>query len=287
MDHQEAQIRNLPCWKGNITVRTLPGGITNRNFLIEDASGKFVVRLGGDLSIHHVMRFNEHTASRAAAQAGVSPQVIHAEPGILVLEYIDAKPPDAVGIRSHIDEIVDLVRRVHHDVPKHLHGPVLAFWVFHVIRDYAATLGEAGYNVDLQKLLDRAQELEKAVGEVEIVFGHNDLLAGNFLNDGKKWWLIDWEYAGFNSPLFDLGGLASNNEFSEDEESHMLELYFGHAADPALWRKYQAMKAASLLREAMWSMVSEIHSKIDFDYKAYTQANLKRFEEAWTRFAEL
>jgi len=92
------------------------------------------------------------------------------------------------------------------------------------------------------------------------------------------------DYAGFNSPLFDLGGLASNNGLTEPQERWLLETYFETALTDALWHRYQAMKCASLLRETMWSMVSEIHSKLDFDYPAYTRQNLARFEAAFDAF---
>ena len=105
--------------------------------------------------------------------------------------------------------------------------------------------------------------------------------AGNFLDDGDRLWLIDWDYAGFNSPLFDLGGLASNNESRRGaDERWLLEAYFGARRCASSARRYQAMKCASLLRETMWSMVSELHSTLDFDYAAYTADNLGRFEAA-------
>ncbi len=110
------------------------------------------------------------------------------------------------------------------------------------------------------------------------MFGHNDLLAANLIDDGIRLWLVDWEYGGFNSPLFDLGGLASNNELSPDPEDWLLETYFGAPVTDDLRRRYAAMKCASLLREAMWSMVSELHLTVDFDYQAYTAENLRRFE---------
>ena len=100
----------------------------------------------------------------------------------------------------------------------------------------------------------------------------------NFLDDGQRLWLIDWDYAGFNSPLFDLANLASNNELAPEQERYVLETYFGAPPTPELQLQYSAMKCASLLRETMWSMVSEIHSKLDFDYKAYTADYLARFE---------
>jgi len=133
-------------------------------------------------------------------------------------------------------------------------------------------------------LMDIAAKLEKAVGAIEPVFGHNDLLAANFIDDGARLWLVDWDYAGYNSALFDLGGLASNNELSSDQERWLLETYFGAPPTDDLRRRYGAMKCASLLRETMWSMVSEIHSVLDFDFVAYTALNMARFRRAHEGF---
>ena len=178
--------------------------------------------------------------------------------------------------------------KCHHEMPKHLPGTALTFWVFQVIRGYAKTLreGESRMVPALPRFLEINSALEHTVGAIELVFGHNDLLAGNFIDDGKRLWLIDWDYAGFNSPLFDLANLTSNNEFSEKQEHTLLEEYFESRTDKDLWRRYHAMKCASLLREAMWGMVSEIHSELDFDFVKYTAENLERFEKAHTHFVE-
>ena len=191
------------------------------------------------------------------------------------------------AIRPGSGEILALVKRVHLDMPRYLRGPLLAFWVFHTIRDYAHTLEEAGsrYAPRLPEMIDVATDLEFAVGPIDLVFGHNDLLPGNFIDDGERIWLIDWDYAGFNSPLFDLANLASNNELDAEQEAWMLATYFGRKPDDRLWQSYRAMKCASLLREAMWSMVSEIYSELDFDYAAYTVDYMDRFARAHSAFA--
>jgi thiamine kinase-like enzyme len=132
--------------------------------------------------------------------------------------------------------------------------------------------------------MPQAERLEKAVGPIDLVFGHNDLLAANIIDDGKRLWLVDWEYAGFNSPLFDLGGLSSNSELPNERREHLLELYFERPATDELRLRFAAMTAASLLRETMWSMISELDPKIDFDYAAYTAENLARYERAFATF---
>ncbi len=264
------------------------GGITNRNFLVRDGDRRAVVRLGADIPVHQILRFNELAASQAAHAAGVSPAVIHHEPGLLVIDFIEARTLTAADFAQEatLEKAVTLLARAHRDIPAHLRGPALMFWVFHVIRDYAATLhaGASRHIPRLAALLGQAAVLEAAVGPIDLVFGHNDLLPANFLDDGARLWLIDWDYAGFNSPLFDLGGLAANNGLTPAQETRMLERYFDRPISLERLHSYHAMKAASALREAMWSMVSEIHSTLDFDYAAYTETNLATYDAAFAAF---
>lgn len=282
------RVAALEIWFGSVDPEPLLGGITNKNFVVRDRGRKYVVRTGGDILVHGVVRANELAATRAAHAAGISPAVLHAEPGIMVIDFIDGRTfmPDDVRNPSNFDRLVDLIRRCHRDVALHLRGPAPMFWPFHVVRDYGHTLREGGsrHLSMLPDLLARAERLEAAVGPIDVVFGHNDLLAANILDDGKRLWLLDWEYAGFNSPLFDLGGLASNSEMPAEMAEALVSAYFGKPVDDSLRRKAAAMTAASLLRETLWAMVSEIHSTVDFDYAAYTAENLARFEAAYTRF---
>ncbi len=283
-EQARAFVEGLSFWKGRVEPVPLSGGITNVNFVVEDSGEKFVVRVGGDIPLHQVMRFNELAASRAAYKAGISPEVVYAEPGALVLRFVEGKTfePEDVRKPENLTAIVELIRRVHYDMPEHFRGPSLIFWVFHLLRDYAGTLRDGGSRMvpALSRLMDIAGAMEREIGPIDLVYGHNDLLSANLIDDGKRLWLIDWDYAGFNSPLFDLSNLASNNEFTPDMEDWLLQAYFGEPPDGRTKRKYAAMKCASLLRETMWSMVQELHSSLDFDFVAYTTENLERFERA-------
>jgi len=284
------RIAALPCWAGPVEIAPLAGGITNRNFLVTDrAAGRFVARLGDDIPVHGVMRFNELAAARAAHAAGLSPEVVHAGDGILVSRFIDGRTFDPAMVRApeNRGRIVQLIRRLHTDVARHLRGPVLAFWPFQVILSYLGTLADDGHPMAgaLPRLAEIARRLERAVGPVTMVFAHNDLLAGNLLDDGARLWLIDWDYAGFDSPLFDLANLSSNNAFTAEDDAWLLAAYFGSRPDAGTARGFQAMKCASLLRETLWSAVSERRSAIAFDYPAYTADYLGRFEEAYRTFA--
>ena len=285
-----AKAASLACWRGPVEIAPLGGGITNHNFLVVCGGERFVARVGGDIPVHGILRFNEHAASRAAHAAGLSPEVVHAEPGALVLRYVEGRIFAEADVRKpeNLARIVPLIHRCHREMPKYLRGAMPMFWVFQVNRGYGATLREDGHPLadELSRLLAINQELEAAVGPITVVFGHNDLLPGNFIDDGRRLWLVDWEYSGFNSALFDLGNLASNNELVPKQEEALLTAYFETPVGEDLRRRYRAMKCASLLREAMWSMVSETRSRLDFDYVAYTAKNLARFEQAYDGYRE-
>ena len=277
------KIKTLSIWKNDLTINPLEGGITNLNFLVNHGNEKLVVRLGQDIPEHLVYRSNEINVSKAAHEIGVSPKLIHSEQGVLVLEFIESETLDPKGVQKNLERIIPIIKKIHNEIPNFLSGQPAIFWVFHVIKYYANFL-RSNHSIHQNKIDDlllKASKLEKLSSPREIVFGHNDFLAANFLDDGSKIWVVDWEYGGFNDPLFDIGGLASNNDFKQDLEKEALEMYYEKSISNDFLLKYDSMKTASLLRETMWSMVSEITSKLDFDYAEYTQENLSKFNDAF------
>ncbi len=287
-----SRVRRLPCWRGEIDIQVLAGGLSNLNFIVEDGSSRYVVRMvGDDEPIHNVMRFNELTGLAAAHAIGLTPGLVYNEPGIMVIEHIDGKTYAAEDINSasNLKRIIPAVRSLHEKGSKHVLGPCLGFWVFRVHRSYAHLLREGSSRMvpHLDRLMSVNDELEEAVGPVHMTFCHNDLLCANFIDDGRKIWLIDWEHCGYGARLFDLANIASNAQMPEDLERLMLAEYFGMEADQIRWRRYKAFRAGSHLREAMWSMASEIYLDLDIDYVSYTQENLDAFEIAYEEFKKL
>ena len=276
-------ISSIPIWQNKIIISKIDGGITNQNFLVTDNNKKYFVRVGEDIPEHLVSRSNELNSSIAAASLGIAPEVIYNNENLQVIKFIESKTLNDKDVKEKIEDIILLIRKVHKEIPKKLNGQSFIFWVFHVIRHYSNYLenNKSKYSSMLSDLLTKSQILEEKSSPYEIVFGHNDLLPANFLDDGNRLWLIDWEYAGYNTPLFDLGGLSSNNNFNPKEEIFLLENYFEKKINPQLLNQYNCLKCASLLRETMWSMVSEITSNIDFDYANYTDENLLKFGETY------
>ncbi len=284
----EDQIARLACFSGPIESEPLSGGLTNRNFMVRHAGERFVVRVGDDNPVHLILRWHELASARAAYRAGIAPEIVHAEPGMLVMRHVAGHTltPEDIADPQRLLALVALLKRCHHEVRQQFIGPLMAFWPFHVARHYARLIQEAGHewSLEVPALLAIADRLEQGVGPVSLVLGHNDLLAANLIDDGQRLWLIDYDYAGLNSPLFDLANLASNNGFDEQAEHEMLTHYFGRTPDRTLLRSYAAMRAASLLRETMWSMVSETHSTLDFDYRSYTLDYRARLDAAILAF---
>jgi thiamine kinase-like enzyme len=275
----ESRVAQLPCWRGPVALEPLKGGLTNISFVATDRGERFVVRCGEDIPVHHVFRDRERAATAAAFEAGLSPALVYAEAGIMVLRFIEGQTLGEADLAANIARIVPLLKKCHEAVGRHVRGPANAFWVFHVIRDYVTLLGAE------PRYLTVADRLEQAQRPLPLVFGHHDLLPGNFIDDSSRLWLIDWEYGGFGTPMFDLANLSSNGNFTAADDAALLEAYFEAEADPRLRRAFLAMKVASALREALWAMVSDIHLKTPgVDYQAHAHAYTARFEAALAAF---
>ena len=287
MGELEGRIAGLPIWQGKPRIEPLVGGLSNISFLVTDAAGKYVARTGADYPFHHVLRAREVMTARAAYAKGFAPEVTYSEPGLMVSRFIDGQVFSEADMRANIEPVARLVRRFHDDMPSGGTGPAFMFWVNHVIRDYAHTLeaSTSPLTARLPQLLVANAELEAAQIALPIRFGHNDLLPANVIDDGRRLWLIDFEYAGFNTAMFDIAGLASNAGFSPEQSDALLAAYFGVPPSLDIRRSHAAMQCASLLREALWGLVSELYLRtpgVDFD--AYAKLNFDRFDAALESF---
>lgn len=286
----EIYAENLDCWGGPVVLSRIEGGLSNDNFLAENNGRKYVVRINGDVPEHGVLRSNDYVCNTAAAAVGIAPAVFHYDTKALVVDYVESKTLNEEDVRDDamLERILDLMLRTHKDAFRQIRGPVCAFWPFRICRDYTFFLEENDSRMIpvLESIQNRNDQLEAAIGSIDLVLGHNDFMAANLLDDGNRLWLIDWEHAGFGSPIFDLANLSSNNKLGERHREWLLEAYFDKPVTDELRTKFRAMSAASLLREAMWSMVSEITSSLDFDYVAYSDDCFEQFNKAFDIFEE-
>jgi thiamine kinase-like enzyme len=287
-DADMRRIAGLPLWRGKIRPEILPGGLSNRNFVVRDGGDAYVVRLvGGDDPAHGIVRAREIAVSQAAHRAGIAPELVHAEPGLLVLRLVEGRTLSAADVAepAMLRRIAALLQRCHGEVAQHLRGPAPCFWVFHALRDYLAALAGHGFASErIERLRGIAAVLETAVGPWRLALTHNDMMPGNLIDDGARLWLIDWEYGGFGAPLFDLATLVVNNALDEAAEEILLAAYFGRPPSAALRRRFAAMRIAAALRESLWARVQQYHATLDFDYAGYAETYEARFEADYAAF---
>lgn len=273
------RLRDLPCWVGEIEMRRLTGGLSNEIWWVKDDVGQHVVRLGRDYPFHHVYRDREVMVARAAARAGFGPEVRYFASGVMVTAFIGAQTWGAADVAAEPARVARLLRDFHDRMGREIEGAAFLFWVFHVIRDYGRILQGSEFAAGVPGWLALAERLEAMQVPLPIVFGHHDLLPANFLDDGERLWLIDFEYAGFGTAMFDLAGAASNAGMAPEAAEELLGVYFGHSPDATLQRSFDAMQCASLLREAMWAIVSALHLKTEgVDFPAYAAENLRKLD---------
>jgi thiamine kinase-like enzyme len=268
-----AEIAALPLWDGTPRFDALPGGISNVSYVATDRRSKYVVRLTRDFPFHNVYRDREIAVARAAHAAGFSPEIVHAQPGVMISRYLDARTLDATGVRADLTRIADLVARFHRQMVSH-HD--YRFDVFEVNRGYFREL-DVHWPARISEWAAINDRLRDLVPVGPTVFAHHDLLPANLLDDGKRLWLIDFEYAGTGDALFDLGNLSSNAQLTAPQSRDLLAAYYGREPDNALLAAHRAMEAASLLREGLWSLVSKLHiHEREVDYVGYADLNFER-----------
>jgi thiamine kinase-like enzyme len=295
----EDAIRKLPCWNGLASIAPLNGGLSNESYLVQDVNGRFVVRFGHDYPFHHVERAREVMTARAAFASGFAPMVHYSAPGVLVSAFIEGKTFNAADVRANTGLIAALIAKFHCNMLPAVSGSSALFWVFHVIRDYARTLSavSGAWTGRLDGYVAIAGELEAAQCALPIIFGHNDLLPANIIDDGDRLWLIDFEYAGFSTAMFDIAGVTANSEMDEGQSDAFLGAYFAspYAAHSVqslspveLRRSFRAMQCAAMLREAMWAMVSQVYLKTPgVDFGAYADENMQRFDLALNNYRKM
>jgi len=291
-DSAQRRVVGLSLWSGPVEPVPLPGGLSNDNFLVEDAGRRYMVRVGQDQPEHAVYRFNEVTVCQAAHEADLSPALIHHEGDVLVFDYVeDARmlaPEDLAEART-LAQLVGLIGRCHVDLAGHLEVPGPMFWVFQVNRRYARILAEAESRLagSIGRLMEINDQTEEAVGAIRPVFCHNDLMPANVLDDGERLWLIDWEYGGWNCGLYDLADLAAHAEMAPELEAELTERYRTLEPEAHDAQRFAALKCAAAVRAALWGGVAEVYSSFNWDVAAHADAELERVDRTYAAFRML
>lgn len=262
----------------DLSIVALRGGITNLTYRVDVGGETYVVRIPGqDSAFLGIDRGREHACTAAAHQSGVAPAVVAflKDSGIIITRFVRGRSvtEQELGRPEMLPRVVEALGRTHGSPP--FPG---TFSPFEAVRNYLAAATPHGVPRPerFEWMLAQADRLEGALGAPGALRPcHNDLLAGNFLDDGERLWILDWEYAGMGDPFFDLGNFAANQHLSDAAERTLLHAYFGCVPAGAAAR-VKLMRIISDLREATWGLVQGAISSLDYDFRAYARTHFDR-----------
>lgn len=255
------------------------GGLTNRVFAIEHMGQGVVVRLPGPGTAAYIDRQAERRNAEAAAQAGVSPHLLAFDPaGVMITELVAARTMSAARFRD-----LDAVARAALAFRQlHARGAVFSgtFDLFEKIDEYQAHLDRLGVEAPdgYESARARAAQVRDALGQgaVASVACHCDPLAENFLDNGQRMWIVDWEYSGNNDPMWDLGDLSVEAEFGPDQDEALLRAYFVGGPPAAARGRMILFKAMADLLWTLWGVIQHANNNPADDFWAYAVNRLGR-----------
>jgi thiamine kinase-like enzyme len=267
-------------------VEPITAGLTNQNFRVEVDGTPYFVRIpGASTDLLAVDRANELHNTRAAAKAGVGPEVVAADPetGAFALEWIDGRTMsnEAFGAPGLPARIAEARRRLHA-------GPRFRddFNMFRLAEYYLGVVDRRsiripdGYRDQLAKVA--LIEAALAAHPLPTVPCHNDLLAENYLFDGRVLWIVDYEYSGNNDPTFELGNTAQELGFDAARQEELCAAYFGEAT-PALLARMRLQMIMSDVGWTLWAAIQAAISSIDYDFRGWAEERWDRASSAFHR----
>jgi thiamine kinase-like enzyme len=258
-----------------LEIEPLGGGITNHNFVVRVDDEAFVLRIAGaDTDLLGIDREAERAAAEIAARLRVGPEVVGFVEGSLITRFVEGVPVPVEEIRRPgcLREVATLLRRVHE-------GPEFPsrFDSFRVVELYRDTAERNGVRIPdaYVEAKERADRFERELGTQPQRPCHNDLLNANFIRSPDGIRIVDWEYAGMGDVFFDLANFSVNHELTEEQSDQLLGAYFGEVGEEHR-EHLRSMRFMSDFREAMWGVLQQGISKLDFDYADYANRHFAR-----------
>lgn len=288
--HDLARLRGVPVFaSGPLQVQDLPGGLTNRILKVTTSEGnRYVARLSSpDASLLAVDRDAEEHDSRAAAVAGVAPEVVGrvvdgpGGTGVLVVRWLPARTWTASDLRdeSNLARLAATCRRLHA-------GPRFArdFDMFALQQRYLAIVRDRGFRLPAryEEFLPAAEGIRRALAmrPVPTVPCHNDLLPANVLDDGERLWIVDYEYAGNGDPWFELGNAWSEASLPAELLEPLVAAYLGRPSR-ALVARARLLGLLSKYGWTLWASISAAVAEVDFDFWSW---GMEKYERAVAEF---
>jgi thiamine kinase-like enzyme len=266
----EARIAALPLWQERPEIEPVAAGRTNRNFTVRDGDRRYFARVGAEIPQHGVSRAAERRCATLAAQAGIAPKVIFAADGIMITALVSGETLDLSSARDAqmMARIAGLLRRLH-AIPPQAHVP--DFCPVAVSQRYLSLLPDNALPARRGRIAACLALLPSFPAQCLI---HADLIPENFIQDGERLWLVDWEYAGNGVPATDLAMVISNFDLGKDTAEAFL-----HAYGPADRDVIEGLRVAVIVREALWCLMQAEIGGMTGDLPQYTALCLGRLEQ--------
>ncbi|MEP7045490.1 MAG: choline/ethanolamine kinase family protein [Ilumatobacteraceae bacterium] len=256
-------------------------GLTNVNHLVAVGDEHYVLRIPGDGTSEYIDRVDEEVAARSAAAAGVNAEVIFFDPtdGLMVTRYVDGATTMSAGGFQDLGAVAragQAFRRLHTTAESFASD----FALFAMIDEYKALLASKGAALPdgYEDVQGRAEVVRAALeaAPVRLVACHCDPLCENFLDTGTRMLIIDYEYAGNNDPMWDLGDLSVEGGFDRAQDDALLRAYFG--ADPPADQRGRmvAYKALCDLLWTLWGVIQHVNDNPADDFWAYAVGRFER-----------
>lgn len=258
------------------------GGLTNQVYRIADDSHTWLLRVAGEGTDEYIDRSVEEHNARVAADVGVSASVYYFDrkTGLMLANYLDGCETMSA---SKFNERAGAPARAGR-VMKKLHSSgqrfQFRFELFSMIDEYLKTL--ESLDVELPRgyhdVVKEAEPIQNALEKQSIVLApcHCDPLAENFLDDGKRMWMVDWEYSGMNDPLWDLGDLSVEAGFTDEQDLEMLNAYFDGNLSPSDHGRMVIYKAMADLLWTLWGLIQHGNKNPADDFWAYATGRFER-----------
>ena len=265
----EDRIAALPLWRGRPTLEPVAAGRTNRNFIVHDRESRYFARVGADIPIHGISRVAERRCAMLAANAAIAPEVVFADGDIMITAYAEG---EALSMASGdapalLPRIADLMRTLH-GIPPQKDLP--NFCPVAAARRYLARLSDAELPIPRRRIADCLSLLPRLPAHCLV---HGDLIPENFIRNGDRLLLVDWEYAGNGAAATDLAMVISNFSLDTEAAQSLLRLY--GPVDP---EAVEAMRIAAIVREALWCLAQAQIGGMAGDLPEYTALCLQRLK---------
>ncbi len=199
-------------------------GTVNQCWKLRSGEDLYLARLSQDLPDNFLTHWqNELAINQFSAGRGLAPDAVYTDSSGLAAVYSWAGEPLS---RKSLDELQIKALGQQLSLLHESSAPAPTIGYRQTILNYLKIIdektGHREFRDECKDILDLADCWDQSP---ERCFCHHDLNPGNVLWNGTRLLFIDWEYARYAHPLFDLASLSCYLQLSDSEMNCLLENY--------------------------------------------------------------